>query len=149
MKNGTRRYLWLAAFSPLVFLLSLKAEVPAEDALITIEKGLWEAWKNHETAPFQGHLHPDFVSVSETGSVAGRRQTVSRIGSTACDVSSYSLSDWRFFSLGGDAAMLLYRARVDATCNGDRVPSRLLVSSVYVLEQGRWQMAAYQETRLK
>ena len=120
-----------------------------KDQLVTIEKSLWEAWKNKEGAPFLQHLHPDFVSVTESGSTAGRQAGVASVTSSTCDISSYSLSDWRLFALGNEAAMLLYSASQNVTCEGEKLPSRVRCSSVYIRRDGHWIVASYQETRMK
>lgn len=117
--------------------------------LVTIEKSLWEAWQKRDSAPFAQYLHPDFVSVTEAGSMSGRGPAIASITGSNCQVSSYSIGGWRALPLGGDTAMLFYSASQNVTCDGEKLPSRVRCSSVYVRHEGGWKVAAYQETRMK
>ena len=57
----------------------MSANAAAEQKLVEMEKSLWEAWKNHDSAPFQKMLSPDSVNVNPMG-VSGTEQAVKDIG---------------------------------------------------------------------
>lgn len=134
---------------PLLSPLSAQHGDELKKQLVTIERGLWEAWKNADSAPFAQALHEDFVSVGDNGSVAGKQAELAAISAGLCEIGSYSLSDWRAFPLGAETAVLLYRAQQEVTCSGTRSPSSLRVSTVFVREGDRWLVAAHQTTPMK
>src|SRR5207237_3502757 len=70
----------------------MSASAATEQKLVDMEKSLWEAWKNHDSAPFQKLLSSDSVNVTPAG-VAGTEQAVKDIGSSDCKVNTYSVED--------------------------------------------------------
>lgn len=134
----------------LLFLLLPVATVSAQEdleaKLVTIEKSLWEAWKNKDAKPFEEHITKDSVNITAQGITSGKAALIKEITSSDCVVKSYSLSDVMLHQLGKDAAMLTYKAAQDATCGGEKIPSEVLVSSTYVNEAGAWRAASYHES---
>jgi hypothetical protein len=134
----------------LLFLLLPAATVSAQEdlegTLVTIEKSLWEAWKNKDAKPFEEHITKESVNITAMGITSGKAALIDEITNSDCDVKSYSLSDVKLHRLGKDAAMLTYKAAQDATCAGEKIPAEVLVSSTYVKEADAWRAASYQET---
>ena len=60
-----------------------------EQNLTQTEKGLWEAWKNHDVEPFK-KVMADGIDVGMGGIRTGD-QLLKDMGSTQCTVTSYSL----------------------------------------------------------
>jgi hypothetical protein len=61
-------------------------------------------------------------------------------------VRSYGLDRFVVTTLSETTAVVTYHAEQDTLCGGQRVPSPAWVSSLYVLRDGRWQNAVYQQT---
>ena len=130
-------------------LLAPRGLAPQEDLVATlsaIEETLWEGWKNHDAAPFRQHLVDNCVGISEQGVVAGKQETIEPIEQGTCDVNSYSFSDWAVHRVSEDTAILTFRATQDAICDGRKIPENVIVSTVYVRQNGTWMSAAYHET---
>lgn len=115
------------------------------DTLIAIERELWEAWKNRNTAPFERHLSSDSIGVGMSG-VDNRAAILRDMGGTACDVRSYSLDNFAVVMLNPNTALLTYKGTQDATCGGQVIPREVWASTVFVRRSGRWQAAFHQET---
>jgi Domain of unknown function (DUF4440)/WD40-like Beta Propeller Repeat len=116
------------------------------DSLIALERRSWEAWKTRDSAFFRGFLSDDHVEVG-FGGVEGKATVVAGVGSPLCVVTSYEVRDFAFHRLGPTVALLTYHAAQQTTCGGRPVPSPVWVSSLYVLRDGRWLNAAYQQTQ--
>lgn len=114
--------------------------------LTAIEKSLWEAWKNHDAKPFEKYLAEGRINVSSAGISSDKAAQIKEIAGSDCQVRSYSFSDWAVRRLGRDAALLVYKASVDAICGGEKIPAQAYVSSIYVKDGGQWRNACYHET---
>ena len=116
------------------------------EEISTIEKTLWEAWKNKRVGPFHLHMAENSVSVSPDGVLAGKQVVIQTIENTDCEVKSYSFSDMAVHRVSNNAAILTYRAEQDAVCDGEKIPENVVVAAVYVRQYGRWLATSYQET---
>ena len=117
----------------------------AKSDVTSIEKSLWEAWKNKQTEPFEQNLTDNSVGVSSMGVQAGKAQMIKELTSSPCDVRSYSLSDWQVHELSADTVLVTYKAKQDATCQGNKIPAEVVASSVYVKKDGKWMAASHFE----
>ena len=114
--------------------------------LIDLETRSWEAWKARDASYFESFLSDDHVEVGFTG-VTDKKTVLASVATSNCAVHSYSVSDFRAHRLTPDVALLTYRAAQDTTCGSWKVPSPVVVSSLYVRRNGRWQNFAYQQTQ--
>jgi hypothetical protein len=111
-----------------------------------IEKTLWEAWKNRDPEPFKTHLTDDTINIGGEGITTGKSKVIEEITGSKCEVRSYSLSDAQTHQVNADTVILTYKASQDATCDGEKVPAEVYVSSVYVKQGGKWLAALYHES---
>ncbi len=130
----------------LIFSTSLFAQNDAKSTVTSIEKSLWEAWKNGKTEPFKEHLTDDTVSVHSHGVSTGKAQVIKEMTDQPCQVRNFSFSDWQVHELSTDAVLVTYKATQDATCQGNKVPAEVVASSVYIKKGGKWLAASHQET---
>ena len=115
------------------------------EQLVPLEQQSWVAWKKRDGAFFATFLADGHVDVGSAGSF-GKKDIVAFAGSPACVVASYKVDSFSAHRISDDAAVLVYHAEQDTRCNGKPVPSPVWVSSTYVLRDGRWQNAVYQQT---
>jgi len=118
----------------------------AKSNVMSIEKSLWEAWKNKQTDAFQQHLTDNSVGVSPMGVQSGKAQMIKEMTETPCDVRSFSLSDWQVHEITPETMIVTYKAKQDATCQGNKVPAEVVASSVYVKKGEKWLAASHFET---
>ena len=114
-----------------------------ETQIIALEKQGWEAWKNKDTAFFQTYLTDDALSVNASG-IFEKAEILEYYGS--CDVKSYSLDNFKFRMLEKNSALITFTATQDAVCGGEKNPSTVRASSVYVKRGGKWLNSFYTET---
>jgi hypothetical protein len=115
------------------------------DTLMSLERQLWEAWKNKDGNTYQRLLSADSIGVGR-GGVDNRAAVIRGITGSDCVVRSYSFDNAQVSMLNPNTAILTFRAMQDATCEGQVIPAMVWATSVYVRRNGRWQAAFHQET---
>jgi hypothetical protein len=133
----------------LVFASPLLAEDDVKSTVTSIEKSLWEAWKNNEKAPFEQHLSDNSVAVTPRGVSSGKQQIIQEMTDQSCEVRDYSLSDWQVHQISDDTVIVTYQAKQNATCGGTKIPEQVVASSVYVRKGGQWLAASYHESPME
>ena len=114
-----------------------------KNEIIALEKQAWESWKNKDIDFFKTLLAEDAISVN-SGGVFDKPQILEFYAS--CEVKSYSLDDFKFRMLDKNSALITFKAKQNANCDGEKNPSNVRVSSVYVKRNGKWQNMLYMET---
>ncbi len=117
-----------------------------DQALITKEKELWEAWKNHNAAPFKESLAENAVLVDESG-IRDKARFLEELPKQGCQANKVSLEDFKVTMLDSDSPALTYKVTVDGACKGKPVPVAQ-ASSVYTKRGGKWLIALHQESAL-
>jgi hypothetical protein len=117
---------------------------PAKDALVTLEKSAYEAWKSKDAKFWGTFLSDKFIGYGPFGRLDKASATKQYTG-TDCEIKSYALSDEQVQALGNDAALITHKTTVDGTCNGQTVPPSSWVASVYVRDGDTWKGAFHAE----
>jgi Domain of unknown function (DUF4440) len=111
------------------------------------ETKLWEAWKNKDAKPFQLSLSSEGIMISEQG-VGTKKDVVNMMSSMPCEVTSFTLTDWKLTMVDPNTAILTYKGAADGTCQGQPIPT-VWASSLWVNRRGRWLAFSHQETPVK
>ena len=122
-------------------------DASTKDALVRMEKNSWVAWQNHDGKFFESFLSDDHVEVG-TGGPTNKSDVVAGVAGGACVVKSYSLGKFSFTQFGPDTGLLTYWADQDTSCAGQKVPTPVWTSSLYMKRNGRWVNALYQHTQI-
>jgi hypothetical protein len=110
--------------------------------LEALERAGWDALCAGTGAEFYGsRMTPDGVMVLAHGEALHRDQVVASL-EEAPAWTEYSLDDMQVVPLGAEAAALVYRAR--AVRPGAELDA--LMTSTYVMQEGDWRLALYQQT---
>ena len=138
----------LLSISNAAFAQSAAANNSAVEAKIqTIEKSLWEAWKNRDAKPFNEYATVDSINVNADGSVdRGREAMIKDLSNPACTVTSFSLSDFSYLWIDRDSVIVTYTGTVDGACDGHKLPTKVIASSVWSSKGGKWVTAFHQES---
>jgi ketosteroid isomerase-like protein len=131
-----------------LFLTPVFGQDDVKSTVTSIEKSLWEAWKNNDAAAFREHLADNAVGVNPRGVTSGKDELVREITTEQCDVRDFSLSDWNVHQINDDTVFVTYKAKQDATCRGVQIPSEVVASSIYVRKDDRWLAYSFQATPL-
>jgi len=121
-----------------------------KDEFLAMEKSSWTAWGKHDVKAFGNLVTEDAVSVFSDGTSAlGREKILADVGSHTCRLKSFNFSDASVRQPSEDTAILTYTAAQDLTCGEVRSPPKILVSTVYVRQDGKWRWLNYQETAIR
>jgi hypothetical protein len=121
------------------------AAAPTKEALMTMEKAGWEAWKNRDAKWTVDNASDKYVGFSSTGRM-DKAAAVKSYTAQKCEVKSYTLSDDQMQMVGPDVAVLTFKSAQDYTCDGKKGPANVNSSSIYVREGDKWKSAFYAET---
>ena len=117
---------------------------PTKDALVTLEKSAYEAWKSKDAKFWDTFLSDKFVGYGSSGKLDKASATKEYTGAD-CEIKSYALSDEQMKPLGNDAALITYKTTVDGTCGGQKVPANSWAASIYVRDGDKWKGAFHAE----
>jgi Domain of unknown function (DUF4440) len=108
--------------------------------LITLEKSAYQAWKSKDAKFWGKFLWDNFVGWGSFGKLDKASATMEYTG-TDCEIKSYALSEERVSPRGKQAALITYKATVDGTCGGQKIPANSWAAGVYVRDGGQWKAA--------
>ncbi len=108
------------------------------DALLAIEKKIWEAWKNKDSAALEGVLGKEFVWLAGSGRMNRAESVKAWSVENKCTIKSTTLTDAKAVSLTKDVSLLTFKGAADGTCDGQPVPTELY-GAVYYNNNGTWQ----------
>jgi ketosteroid isomerase-like protein len=126
--------------------------VPDTDALIAevlaAEAAWTEAHRTTDTAAIDGLMHRDYVIVSPSGRAIPRAEALASYvpGERQWDFAESDEHDVRIY---GDTAVVIGRWRARGVNNGVAFDYAARYVSVWVKEEGRWQMVADSSTEIK
>jgi len=115
------------------------------DTLVDLEKRSWVAWQKRDGAFFESFLSDDHVEIGASG-IGNKALVVAGVKSPACVVSHYEVDHFALTRLSPTTALLTYHAAQDTQCGGQPVPSPAWAGSLYLLREGRWVNAVYQQS---
>ena len=120
------------------------AAAPTKAALMALEKSAYEAWKTKDAKFWDTFLSDKFVGYGSSGKV-DKASGIKEFTGTDCEVKSYALSGEKMKPLGKDAALITFKAIVDGTCGGQKVPAISMAASVFVRDGAKWKAAFHAE----
>lgn len=121
------------------------AAAPTKEALMTLERSAYEAFKTKNAGFWDGFLSSNFVGFGQNGRL-DRAAAIKEYSGADCDVKSYTISDESMMPLGADAAAITYKVAIDGTCGGQKMPANTWAAGVYVREGDSWKGAFHAET---
>ena len=113
---------------------------PPKVALVTLEKSAYAAWKSKDAKFWDTFLSDKFVGWGTSGKLDKVSAKKEYTGAD-CEITSYALSEERVSPRGMQAALITYKATVDGSCGGQKVPANSWAAGVYVRDGGQWKAA--------
>ena len=133
-----------------ILMLALTSAAVAEDLqseLTALEKSLWTASSKKDPAPYRKVVPDDAVQITASGVLTGKEAIIK--DQMSCDVRSFTLHDVKIHQLTPDVVALHYTATLDATCNGEKAPSKTASTSIWQKTNGKWVNPVYNSTPIK
>jgi len=121
------------------------AAAPTKEALMTMEKAGWEAWKNRDAKWTEENASDKYVGLGTSGRM-DKAAAVKSYTTQKCEIKSYSLSDDQMQMVGPDVAVLTFKGAQDYTCDGKKGPANVWSASIYIREGDKWKAVFYAET---
>jgi ketosteroid isomerase-like protein len=118
---------------------------PSKEALASLEKQAFEAWKNKDGKFFDGFLASNFMMMDDNGQHFDKAAAVKAIGENPCEVKSYSMSDEQVTPVSADVAVITMKITADGTCGGKPMPNPVTSSSVYIKQGSDWKAVFHSE----
>jgi hypothetical protein len=119
----------------LLATIAISFAAPDKDAIISKEKAAWQAFKDKKADDFKKLLSPQLVCVYADG-IHNLQQEVDGMSKT--DMKSFDLSDFNVLFPDNDTAIIAYKARINATSEGQDVSGNYNVGSVWHMSNGQW-----------
>lgn len=117
---------------------------PSKEALASLEKQAFEAWKNKDGKFFDGFLAANFTMM-DGGQHFDKAGSIKAISENPCQVKSYAMSDEQVTPVSADVAVITMKVTADVTCDGKPMPSPVTSASVYVKQGNDWKGAFHAE----
>jgi len=117
---------------------------PTAAALLELEKKAFDAWQKKDGKFFETFIADNFVDYSN-GKRSSREEVIKQITDNKCDIKSWAVSDEKMTMIGPDAAVLTSKAVADVTCDGQKLPSPVTSSTLFVRSGDGWKAAYHAE----
>src|SRR5215218_8264481 len=121
------------------------AAAPTKEALMTLERSAYDAWKNKDAKFWDTFLAANFAGFGNSGKL-DKAAAMKEYAGADCDVKSSTLSEEQMTPLGPNAALITYKLAQDATCGGKKLPANAWAAGVYVREGSQWKGAFHAES---
>lgn len=108
------------------------------DALVALERNVWEAWRRHDTKQMGDLTASDISFINIFGThLANKTDALKDWSAPYCDVKSVSITDAAGTMLSPTVGILTFKAAADGTCYGQKV-GPIWGTSVYVRHGDVW-----------
>ena len=108
------------------------------DAMLTVEKAVWEAWKDHDGKKIEELTAKEISFINIFGTYfATKADALKDWTSTGCQVKSVSVTDAVATVISPTVGILTFKGGADGTCFGQKVPP-IWGTSIYVKDGDAW-----------
>ena len=108
------------------------------DAMLAVEKTVWEAWRAHDAKKIAGLTATDISFINIFGMyLATKADALKNWSGTGCDVRSVSVTDAAGTMLSPTVGILTFKGAADGTCYGQKV-GPIWGTSIYVNDRDAW-----------
>jgi hypothetical protein len=108
------------------------------DALLALERNVWEAWRTHDTKQMGDQTASDISFINIFGTYfANKTDALKDWSKPYCDVKSISITDAAGTMLPPTVGILTFKAAADGTCYGQKIGA-VWGTSVYVKQGDVW-----------
>ncbi|PYS87459.1 MAG: hypothetical protein DMF62_12380 [Acidobacteria bacterium] len=112
------------------------------EALMSVEKAAWEAWKVRDAKGVEGAMAKEFLNISGTGR-RDRAASLKNWSEPKCEGLGYTFLEPKSVQLAPDVALVTYKANATGKCDGVGIAPTMWVASYSIKENGAWKNAFY------
>ncbi len=111
----------------------------SNDAMLALEKTLWEAWRTHDGKKLEDLTAKEMSFINIFGTYfATKAAAVKDWTSAGCDVRSVSVTKAKRRMLTPTTGILTFQGTADGSCYGQEINSVIWGTSVYVKDGDAW-----------
>jgi hypothetical protein len=111
------------------------------DAMLAVEKTVWEAWKAHDAKKLEDLTARDISFINIFGTYfATKADALKDWSGAGCDVKTVSVTDAAGRMLSPTVGVLTFKGTADGTCYGQKV-GPIWGTSIYVKDGNAWKWA--------
>jgi len=115
---------------------------PGTDAMMAIEKSVWEAWKARDNKKIEDLTAKDLSFINVFGTYFGNKADALKDWRGNCDIKSINLTDSVGTTLSPTVGILTSKATAEGSCYGEKLPPvPIYATSVYVKDGDAWKLA--------
>lgn len=133
----------LLAISPLALVAADDAAPAAKDVAKALRQ-LNDAFVTRDAGVLKKLMTEDHVSITSYAGKEGRDKQIEALANFK--IEKYSTERMKAQVVTKDSVLLTYVVKYQGTYQGRALPARALASSLWVLRDGQWREALYQET---
>ena len=109
------------------------------DAMLAVEKTVWEAWRAHDGKKLEDLTAKDISFINIFGTYfATKADALKDWTGAGCDVKSVSVTEDARTMLSSTTGVLTFKGTADGTCYGQELNSVIWGTSVYVKDGDAW-----------
>src|SRR5215204_4533249 len=121
----------------LIAAAGIAAQTGDEANFMALERQAWDAFGKGDGKFFETFLVDEATVVGDYGA-SSKAESIKGISTKPCELKSYSFSNFKVIMLEKNTALATYEATQDAACAGQKSPSKVFGSTVYVKRKGKW-----------
>ncbi len=115
---------------------------PNTEAMMAIEKSVWEAWKARDNKKIEDLTIENLSFVNVFGTYFANKADALKDWEGNCDITSISLTDSVGTTLSPTVGILTSKATAEGSCYGEKLaPVPIYATSVYVKDGDAWKLA--------
>ena len=115
---------------------------PNTDAIMEVEKSVWEAWKSSDAEKLDDLTNKDLSFVDIFGNVTSTKaDTIKLWTEHRCKVNSVSVTNGVGTSISTAVSILTFKGTADGTCYGQKLGGPIYGTSIYVKNGNAWKLA--------
>jgi ketosteroid isomerase-like protein len=122
--------------------LAAPAPDPSTDAMMAVEKSVWEAWMARDVKKLEDLTTKDLTFVNIFGTYfATKADTMKDWTEGECEINSVNVTDGAGTSLSPTVGILTVKGTADGTCYGQKLEGAVYGTSVYLKDGASWKLA--------
>ena len=127
-----------------VMLLAGQIRADTADEVKGAVRDIQAAFNKGDVNTLKGLMTEDHVSILTYARISSAAELLKGLGDFK--FSKYEISELKVKTLTKDVALESHQATIKGTYKGKKVPSPVIVTTVWVKREGKWLQTLYQET---
>lgn len=107
------------------------------DELMELEEDFWKTFQYNDPRILEERMAANAVHLAADGRI-GKAELIKEAKDTACKLGDFEMMPFKSLMVGSDLAVLMYNAKSEATCDGDKASRESENTTVWKKVDGKW-----------